>query len=744
MSRATSPLPSSTPAAASTVEAFCAESALARWLLEKESERVRLPRGEILFEQGDPGDSMYLLLEGGLGVRLRYPDGGETSLAELTPGAIVGEMALLTGQPRTATVHALQDAELIRCSKQGFERLAEEHPGELTAFTQAITRRLQEVQLAHALRDLFGELNGGALRELCSGVAWQQLAHGEILFHQDDAGEAMYVVVSGRLRAVVTLPDGEKRVLGELALGEVVGEWGLLSGEPHAATVFAIRETHVAKVGRPVLDRLLERQPRGLMPLTRQIIRRQQRALAPSPGRPSRALSLALIPNNPEVPLMEVAHHLEASLSTLGPALCLDSSHVDQALGRSGAAQAPSGEPSHLVLTAWLSEQEGRYRFLLYMADPTWSTWTQRCACQADRLLIVAQGGTAPAPSPMEGTVASLGIGARRELVLVHPANADQPSGTSAWLAQREVHAHHHVRRHDRAHYDRLARRLAGQATGLVLSGGGARGFAHVGAIRAIDERGLPIDWVGGTSMGALLGGGYAMGRSYEEILRLVERLANPKHLFDYTLPLTSLMASRKVTRALQQVYGDGYIEDLWRPFFCVSSNLSRAEPVVHQAGLLWRCVRSSIAIPGVFSPVLHDGDVLVDGGVMNNFPVDIMRELCEEGTVIGVNVSPPREGTKRYEFGTSISGWRVLWSRLYPFVPRLRVPSLVGSLMRAQEINSVHRMKSIQPLADLLIQPDVRQFGVLDFASFAPIIEVGYQVASEALAEWQPTEVVP
>jgi predicted acylesterase/phospholipase RssA/CRP-like cAMP-binding protein len=728
----------STPAASPATDGSSDGATLARWLLEGPSERVRLRRGKTLFEQGDAGDSAYLLLEGRLEVSLHHPDGGETSLAELAPGAIVGEMALLTGQPRTATVRALHDSELVRCSKEGFDRLVAEHPEELSAFTQAVTRRLQEAQLADALRDLLGELEGETLRELCAEAEWQQVAHSEVLFHHGDVADAMYVVVSGRLRVLVTPPDGDTQVLGEVAPGEVVGEWGLLSGEPHAATVRAVRDTHVAKLSQAVLGRLLERQPQAVMPLSRQIIRRQQRALAPGVGRPVRALSLALVPGSPAVPLMEVAKHLEASLLAFGSTFRLDSAHVDEVLGKPGAAQATSGEPTHLVVNAWLSEQEGRHRFLLYMADPGWSTWTQRCACQADRLLIVTLGTEDPAPGLIESAIASLGIDARRELVLVHPANADHASGTAGWLAQRDVHTHHHVRRHDQAHYDRLARRLAGQATGLVLSGGGARGFAHLGIFRAIDERRLPIDFVGGTSMGALLGGAYAMGRGYDDILRVADRLSNPRHIFDYTLPLTSLMVSRKVTWLLQEMFGDLRIEDLWRPYFCISSNLSRAEPLVHRTGLLWHCVRSSIAIPGIFSPVLHNHDVLADGGVMNNFPVDVMRELCEEGTVIGVNVSPHSLGTKRYEFGTSISGWQVLWSRLNPFVPRLQVPSLLGSLMRVQEINSVYQMKSIQNLADLLIQPDVKQFGVLDFASYAPIAQVGYQTANEALELWQ------
>ena len=241
----------------------------------------------------------------------------------------------------------------------------------------------------------------------------------------------------------------------------------------------------------------------------------------------------------------------------------------------------------------------------------------------------------------MEQAIASRRLPVREELVLLHPGTAQRPSGTAGWLAKRDLHAHHHVRLGDQTHMQRLARRLAGRALGLVLSGGGARGFAHVGVLRAMEELGIEIDLIGGTSMGALVGGQYARGLGLHESLELNRRFANPKQLFDYTLPLTSLMASRKLTRVMMGTYGDVRIEDLWRPFFCVSSNLTRAEAIIHRSGPLWEAVRASIAIPGIFTPILRGGDVLVDGGVMNNFPVDVMVRLCEGGPVIGSNVCP-------------------------------------------------------------------------------------------------------
>jgi predicted acylesterase/phospholipase RssA len=526
--------------------------------------------------------------------------------------------------------------------------------------------------------------------------------------------------------------------VGEVGSGEIVGEYSILTGETHSVTAYAIRETNIVELTQPVFARLLERYPQVMMQITRTIIKRQRSSLQISPAERTRALTLALIPANPEVQLAEFAHQLAQKLADFGRILLLDSTRLDDIYGKEGAAQTPLTDPTHPVLAGWMSEQETRYRYILYVADASWSSWTRRCVHQADRILIVAQPDADPTPGAIETAIQSPGATARVELVLLHPANTTRPTGTSKWLAQRQAYAHHHVRINEDAHYQRLARRLTGRTIGLVLSGGAARGFAHLGVFRALEELGIPIDRVGGTSMGALLGAGFAMGQSYKDLFKLAQMFANPRQLFDYTLPLASLMATKKITNVTIEVFEGLHIEDLWRPFFCVSTNLTQAEPVLHQTGLLWKGVRASIAIPGVFAPILHEGDVLVDGGAMNNFPVDIMHELCEGGTVIGVNVSPPEEMAQAYQFGASISGWQVLWSRINPFAERMRVPALAANLIRAVRINSIYQIKTKESLADLLIQPDVKHFASLDFAAYEPITEIGYQAARKQLALWQ------
>jgi predicted acylesterase/phospholipase RssA len=202
-------------------------------------------------------------------------------------------------------------------------------------------------------------------------------------------------------------------------------------------------------------------------------------------------------------------------------------------------------------------------------------------------------------------------------------------------------------------------------------------------------------------------------------------------------------MASGKVTRLYQEVYEDHRIEDSWRSFFVVSSNLSKTEPVVHRRGFVWECLRATTAIPGTFSPMLLDDDVIVDGGVLNNFPIDVMRDAVETGTVIGVNVVPSqsraRTGKSRYRFGPSLSGFRLLWNRMSPFGRKLRAPSLLGILTRSTEINSAWRARSedFRRHANLLIEPALGRFRVLDFDAWEKIVSEGHESGGEQLRTW-------
>jgi NTE family protein/lysophospholipid hydrolase len=552
-----------------------------------------------------------VVLEGKLEVVVNEPDGTPDVLSELTPGSSIGELSLLTGLPRRVTVTALEDSTLLELTRAGFDRLAEVRPAEMAALATAILPRVQEHLLAGALTSVFEGLEPDVRNHLRSALEWHHLPSGETLFEEGDPSDALYIVVNGRLMVTASDGDGDTIFVGEISRGESIGEIGLVTGEPRTVSAYAVRDTDLARLSRAAFERLFERYPLTMLQLVRPIVKRsrpQTGAVAIKAGSVS---AFAVLPAGPNVPLDDFTADLVAALERLGPTLHLSSERLDGMLGTSDVSQTPADDPAALSLVSWLNEQETRYTYIVYQADSEWTEWTSRCIRQTDRTLIVALAEGDPLPGRLETALHDMRSTGHTELVLLHPPACECPSGTRAWLEPRKVVAHHHVRREDEGHLNRLARRLTGHALGLVLGGGGARGLAHIGAIHALEEAGIEIDLVGGTSIGGMVGGAYALGMDYQGMIKLARMFGERKHFVDYTFPMVSFFSSHKISALLQKIYGDVYIEDLWRPFFCVSSNLTQAKPMVHRQGPLWKYVRATIALPAIFTPVSDAGELL-------------------------------------------------------------------------------------------------------------------------------------
>ncbi|MGH9367960.1 MAG: cyclic nucleotide-binding and patatin-like phospholipase domain-containing protein, partial [Thermoanaerobaculia bacterium] len=360
--------------------------------------------------------------------------------------------------------------------------------------------------------ELFEGLSATELAELEPELEWMRLLGGDILFQQGEIGDCLYVVANGRLRAIVEHPDGRETVLGEAGYGETCGEMAVLTGDVRSATVRAVRDTSLLRLSTRSFNRLMESHPGMALMLTRRIIQRFQRVThGPSGARAGAVSTIAVVGTHPETPLADFSRRLAASLGAASSVLHLDGAKLDGALGP-GATQIPRDHARNDEILSWLSEQESNYRFLLYEADPTPSAWSSRCVRQADRILIVGRAALPPQPGPAELAMTRRGEGeiCRKELVLLHAERKPLYSGTRQWLDARRVDAHHHVVETSEEDYERLVRVVTGRATGVVLGGGGARGLAQIGMLRALQEAGVAVDLVGGTSMGAHLGAQWA------------------------------------------------------------------------------------------------------------------------------------------------------------------------------------------------------------------------------------------
>ena len=604
----------------------------------------------------------------------------------------------------------------------------------------------QDELLARLLQDYLGHLDDGALAVLRHHLLWVEVAAGEVLMTQGEPGDALYVSVSGRLRAYARDANGEDRMLREMARGQVIGEMALFTQAPRSATVVAIRDSVLVRLDQAGWDELLQRSPQVSALLTRQALLRLQNP--PQGAAQARPVTMALLPVSEGVDAAAFAQQLAAALRPHGKAWVVDAASLDAALGEPGLARSPlQDRAAGRRIARYLDALEADHDFVLLAADATPGPWTERCTRHADEVLLLADTAQPPQLHGIEQQLLGR-LPTRSEpaeiLVLMHPPGTTFPRETAAWLNRRPVADHVHLRQGSADDLARLARIQSRTAVGLVLAGGGARGCAHLGVYRALQEQGVVVDFVGGTSIGAAMSMLVASGRPAAEVTDIARSGFARNPTGDYRpLPLMSLIAGRRLRRlldqAVQQTTGfEAQAEDLWKNWFCIASNYSQAREQLLQRGPLGRAIRASVAIPGALPPVLIDGELLCDGGSFNNFPVNVMRARRGVGRVIGVDLSMRQ--SRRFTQEEVPSTWALMLDMLRPRRRRrYRFPSLVAYLMNVSILYSNSRRSHSHSLADMVMNPPLYRVGMLQWSRFDSIVEQGHIHAIDVLEKADP-----
>ena len=518
-----------------------------------------------------------------------------------------------------------------------------------------------------------------ALEVLAADAYPRRVLAGEWLIREGDDAEDLYVVLRGRLRAVAGV-DADRRTLRVLGPGAAIGELALLTGSVRSASVQAVRDSTLLQLGRGRFVELMERDPRFAAAVARELAAQLQLSggLAAPPTRPA---LIALRRLDPGVPLEAVASSLARALSAYGPVEVLEA----DAAGTSAVERAED-ENAHVLLV----DEAGA------------GVWSDLCARQADRTLLVA---TAESPPPGEASPDA-------DLVVLGPSSG---GALRALLDAVQPRAHHRLASIEPSDpgAGRLARRLVGRALGVVLSGGGARGFAHIGALAELEADGIEVDRYGGCSMGSFIAAMAAAGWSARDIRdRCHEELVRHSPFNDYTLPRVALIRSRKAARMFDRLFGEMTIEELAKPLFTVSADLLSSRLVVHRRGSLTEAVGASMSIPGLVPPLSRSGRLLVDGGVLNNLPIDAMAD-SGEGPIVAVDV------VRRLEASA---------------VDEPPLPSIMETLSRATVLGSVERAERNRELALLVITPDTQDIPLRDFRALDRAVEAGRAAARAAL----------
>ena len=712
---------------------------------------VRLVDGEVLVREGDEADDVYVISSGEL-VATTSSAHGEVTVGRIGEGQVVGEVTVIAGGRRTATLTAAGPAEVQVIRRVDFEQWLDEHPDAADAVSAQARERIDRTHVAGMVTDLLGARDPALVQEIVDRVRWRRLEAGDLLFEQGDKSDAAYFIVGGRLMVSVKPdagglgdpplpevegPEGDGGRVAELGRGDVVGELGLLDDAPRSATVRAVRDSTLATLTAEMFEELVIRSPALMLHVARGVISR----LRTQPRRSGRAASLTVAVTAPldTGPLLD---GIVAEIAKFGSVRHLSSTRVDQILNRPDISQAAAANVGVPRLSELMHEADVGNDHVVLEADPGLTGWTRRSLRQADRVLLIVSAQPGAEERQRIGDLVGQLDGVehvRRMVAIVHPATTDRPRATDRLLAEVGAHEVVHLRAGHDDHVRRLARLASGHGVGLVLSGGGARGFAHLGALRALRESGVPVDAVGGCSMGAPVAAGIALDFDDAELIALAEKQFH--RLLDYTVPVVALLKGQRISRNIDDNFGTFDIEDLWLPFYCVSTNLTTSRLHVHRRGPSAVAIRASVAIPGVLPPVPFEGDLLVDGGVLNNLPVQVMRSDSTIGTVIAVDVAPQRGPRARSDFGHYVSGVRALRSTVGRGASDY--PSVSSVLLRSMLTGAVHnQQRSMRDGdVDLLLQLDLPGVGLLDFERVQEVAQIGYDNAVDPIREWAATQ---
>nr|XP_054600217.1 patatin-like phospholipase domain-containing protein 7a isoform X3 [Nothobranchius furzeri] len=727
--------------------------------------------GSVVARQGDQEVSIHFVISGLLHVYQRMIDREEdTRLFVTHPGELVGQLAVLTGEPLIFTVRAQRDCSFLSISKTHFYEIMRVEPKVVLNVAHTVSRRMSSF-----------------IRQIDFALDWMAVEAGRAVYRQGDKSDSTFIVLSGRLRSVIMKDNGKKEMIGEYGRGDLIGVVETLTHQNRATTVHAVRDSELAKLPEGALSSIKRKFPQvvtRLIHLLGQKILQQvnvplsARSLAlHTPGskwdagnQASNLSTVTVLPVSEEVPLTAFTLELQHALLAIGPTLLLTSDIIKQRLGA-----AALDSVHEYRLSSWLGQQEDLHRIVLYQTDYSLTPWTQRCIRQADCIIIVGVGEQDPAVGELERMLEGSAVRAQKQLVLLHREDGLPPQGTVHWLNMRSwISRHLHLScprrvfskrslpkllelyqrvfekpadRH--SDFSRLARILTGNAIALILGGGGARGCSQVGILRALCESGIPVDLIGGTSIGSLMGALYAEDRSHTRMrIRArewaMEMTSKFRKALDFTYPWASMFTGAAFNSSISNVFKSKQIEDLWITYFNITTDITASAMRVHTDGSLWRYVRASMSLSGYLPPLCDpkDGHLLMDGGYINNLPADVARSMGAK-VVIAIDVGS-RDETNLTNYGDSLSGWWVLWKRFNPLAEKVKVLNMAEIQSRLAYVCCVRHLESVKN-SDYCeyIRPPIDRYRTLEFDKFDEIAEVGYQHGKTVFDVWSRSGVV-
>jgi NTE family protein len=531
------------------------------------------------------------------------------------------------------------------------------------------------------------------------------LPAGTVLVAEDDYPGKMYVLLSGEAEVVVTGRDGREHVVHRAMAGEPIGEMSLLTGRPASATVRTTEDSEVLLFRSEDVSTLGESHPvmyRNLMAiLAARLAGTNRLAVGETPSRLVVLDDRGAPERLPYALACSVAWHTRAA--TLLVTIDEERASPTEPLTKPSRPRVDAVSVGRHGLDELLRDARRAYETVLVCASGG-------AVPQGDRVVRLGAPGSADAaglsveawvenPSPLPPRDGIVRVPALTEAEEQALEEMRLPNGSPAGAA-----------------LGWLARELTGLRVGLALGAGSSRGYAHVGALRALERQGVPVDCLAGASIGSIVGALYSRYRDLDTVAATLDDLGD--HVFRPTLSRRSLMSTRSLKRFVARNLGDAQIEDLQIPVAIVAADLLSGEEVVLQRGSVAKALFASIAVPGIFPPVCLGERVLVDGGLLDPLPIDIAAQMGA-GVVVGVKLSGG-PGTVRLD-EISEDG-------------DAQAPSVVGTIMRAIELVQTHVSRDLDQTATVVVMPEIGGGTLRNFKSGRQYIEAGEKCVEDAL----------
>jgi EmrB/QacA subfamily drug resistance transporter len=621
---------------------------------------------------------------------------------------VAGLGCLLVGRLDIAKAPALADAARAVFGARRSERAQPPMPRARRAITVAPAEtartRIESTADFLARVPIFAGIGAELRAKLADNAGTRRLGPGDWLFRQGDLADAMYVVRAGRLEVI---DDDSGAAVRELGRGDALGELALLTDDVRSASARAARATDLIVIGRTEFEELLDSTPALSLALNRSLSHQLRVTRAPTQTVRPRPTTVALVSLGRHDALPQLAARLALALRR----------HVSVAV-LTGAELPPpaAGSEPATVYGPLLDRAETSHDLVFLVGGSALEEnhWSRFCLQQADRILAVTRGG--PVPDGLAERADLRGC----ELVLHEPRQGE----IVGWAAAIDPIESHLVRTAElTSDLARVARRLTGNATGIVLSGGGARAFCHIGVLEELTAAGVVIDRIAGVSMGAWIAGLFAIGLDADAMDRVTfEEWVQRRPLSDYTIPRHALIRGERVRAMVQRAFGKRLVEELPLNFWTGITELRSGTLVIARQGLLWEAVGFSMCLPLLAPPQVRGRQLFIDGALRDNLPMAPMAALGE-GPIIAVDVkaTTTRTSNGRVDSASSADG--------------PRIPSLGEMFSRVLLLGAENTSAAAERHADLVIRPQTPGIGLLEFHQLDAAREAGRIAAREALA---------